>query len=369
MLGGRNNVRPRSGERAWRFIARAAAGLVAALLLLAIAGTLLQARAVAVERRSSPPPGRLLDAGGHALHIHCTGEGIPTVVLDMGAGSWSIHATAVRRAVSGATRTCAYDRAGYGWSEPGPGPRTADRLAAELHALLAAAGENGPFVLAGHSLGGWVARTYRGRYPKQVVGLALIESAHERQFEELPPEVGAFLDRSVRALRTTRLLVRLGIMRWVLPGALPVEHLGPERSRLHRQGLLRPSWWGTLASESHNARRSAAQVAATGGLGNLPLTVVTAGRSFDAFRGDNDIPYEEADRVWLRLQEELTRLSADARHFVSPEASHDIYRDDPELVVRGILDVVERSRTRMPAGDELSAQPVGPHDRDVSQRT
>jgi pimeloyl-ACP methyl ester carboxylesterase len=327
-------------------VARAAAGLFVAIVVLAIAGIVLQARAVAAERRAFPAPGRLVDAGGYTLHLHCSGEGSPTVVLEMGAGAWSIHAREVQRGLSTTTRTCAYDRAGYGWSESGPEPRTAEHLAMELHALLAAADESGPFVLAGHSLGGWVVRIYQDRFPNEVAGLALIDSAHERQWEELPSEVGAFLDRSSRVLPVMRLMVRLGVIRWLLPQWLPAEDLGPELSQQHRAGILRPSWWGSVGAETGSARESAAQAAATGKLGELPLTVVTAGRSFDAFRGDNSIPYEEADRVWMRLQEELVLLSTESRHFLSPEASHDIYRDDPGLVVQGILDVVQRARTR-----------------------
>src|ERR687893_3013035 len=133
-----------------RRIGKALLVLVVALLVLAVVGAIYQAIATERAQRAYPPPGEMVDVGGHRLHINCVGQGSPTVVLDAGSGEMSAHWVRVQREVSGTTRVCAYDRAGMGWSEAGPEPRGADRVADELHALLDGAGVGGPYVLAGH---------------------------------------------------------------------------------------------------------------------------------------------------------------------------------------------------------------------------
>ena len=122
--------------------------------------------------QSPPAPGRLVDAGGHLLHVHCTGKGQPTVVIETGLGDSSVDWALVQQRVAGFARVCTYNRAGYGRSEPGPLPRTFDRINYERGKALGNAGERGPFVLVGHSYGGGVVRRHalggsvRGRRPR-----------------------------------------------------------------------------------------------------------------------------------------------------------------------------------------------------------
>lgn len=109
--------------------------------LIGLAAIVIVAGAATAAQQPSigPAPGRLIDVGGYKLHIHCVGEGAPTVVIDGGAGAWSIHYAHIQKALSGA-RVCTYDRAGLGWSDAGPSPRTSERMVEELHALLHGAG-------------------------------------------------------------------------------------------------------------------------------------------------------------------------------------------------------------------------------------
>src|SRR6516225_6908336 len=122
------------------------------------------------------PPGRLIDVDGHARHLACTGTGAPTVMLEEGSGGGALNWIWIQRKVAATTRVCSYDRPGYGWSDPSDTPRDADTVARELAALLAAAGENGPFIAVGHSLGGAYMRMFAAQQQGNVVGLVLVDA-------------------------------------------------------------------------------------------------------------------------------------------------------------------------------------------------
>ena len=126
-----------------------------------------------------PPPGRLVDIGGWRLHLNCTGEpmaGRPTVVLEAGAGDFSVEWSLVQPGVDRFAHVCSYDRGGDGWSDLGPHPRTFRQIVYELHTLLERAGERGPYILVGHSYGGWLVRLYQSTYPGEVAGMVLVDA-------------------------------------------------------------------------------------------------------------------------------------------------------------------------------------------------
>ncbi|HWR73601.1 MAG TPA: alpha/beta fold hydrolase, partial [Nitrospirota bacterium] len=168
-------------RRIWTRILRFHLWFFGGLFVLGIALTV--AGVVAKHRLSTqnPPPGRIVDVGGYRLHLNCTGEGSPTVILESGMNEFSLSWALVQPGVAKFTRVCSYDRAGLGWSDPGRAPRTSETIVRELHALLRAAGITGPLVLAGHSFGGMNARLYARRYPNEVAGMVLVDSAHEDQ--------------------------------------------------------------------------------------------------------------------------------------------------------------------------------------------
>ena len=171
-----------------RWIRYLLAGLLILLIALVCAGTVYEAIESHRDQQMFHPPGRLVDIGGCRLHLYCTGEGSPTVILEAGGGNPWLSWCKVQPQVASFTRVCSYDRAGLGWSDPSPRPRTAMVIAEELHALLHNAGIPGPFVLVGHSLGGMDARMFANRYPSEVAGLVLVDSSHPDQDERFPPE-------------------------------------------------------------------------------------------------------------------------------------------------------------------------------------
>ena len=132
----------------------------------------------AADARAYPMPGRLIDVGGHRLHLNCTGSGSPTVVLEPGGGEMSSNLGWITPAVARTTRVCVYDRAGRGWSEPADTPQDGLQIATDLHTLLQRGGVPGPYVLAGHSFGGLYVLTFAARYPDEVAGMVLIDSTN-----------------------------------------------------------------------------------------------------------------------------------------------------------------------------------------------
>src|SRR5687768_517130 len=147
------------------------------------------------------PPGRLIDVGTHRLHIHCSGSGTPAVVFDAALGGSSLSWTLVQPAVAEFTTACSYDRAGFGWSDAGPRPRTAARIADELFTLLDAAGVAPPYILAGHSFGSLVARAFAGVHRELVAGLIFIDPAHPEDWIDPPQSERARIAKGARLCR------------------------------------------------------------------------------------------------------------------------------------------------------------------------
>ena len=302
------------------------------LLVLALAGVVIQLIATESDRRAYPPPGQLLNVNGHQMHIVCAGEGSPTVILEAGGGHFSSTWAWVQPEVAKSTRVCAYDRAGYGWSEPGPEPRDAQRVADELHTLLGLAGVTPPYVLAGHSVGGIYGRVYNARYPGEVAGLVLVDATH--------PDNWARQGESIGTVQTmagvSAVLARLGLMRLFAasqPLSLPAPH-GAELSA----DIASSEYWDTQRADTAAMHASLDQGRAAGALGDMPLEVVMA----------VDYPEGPGRDTELALQRELAALSSRSELHIVDGARHVTLLTDAEYarsVSEAILRVVEVART------------------------
>jgi pimeloyl-ACP methyl ester carboxylesterase len=304
---------------------------LASLLGLILVGYIYEPIAEAADAKGYPPPGQLVDVGGYRLHIHCTGTGSPTVVIDAGLGDWSTGWGFVQPEVAKTTRVCTYDRAGWAWSEPGPLPRDAAHFSKELHTLLKNANIPGPYIMVGHSLGGLTVRVFVHDYPAEVVAVVLIDSMTPQQFAKSPTEIQPQADTQSRPFNPLVLLGRLGIVRLlanVKPlGILPAAPPNPEA--YYAMGV-RPQNIQALIDESRGMPAAGAQASAVKSFGDLPLIVLTARL--------NDIP------GWPAWQTELLQLSSNSQQLFAENSGHNIEFDEPDAAVKAILQMVHQVR-------------------------
>jgi pimeloyl-ACP methyl ester carboxylesterase len=295
------------------------------------------------------PIGQLVDVGGYRLHLACQGEGSPTVVMEAAIGETGLLWSLVQPAVARSLRTCVYDRAGLGWSDPSPKPRTAAAMVKELHRLLAAAGVPGPYVLVGHSFGGLLVRLYAARYPKEVAGLVLVDSAHEQQYRRAPREIRELLpqleEQARQQFEALKALIASGSLD---PGMLPVPPGLPASAAETFRALVAasPKHVETFIAEQQavQAIHAGLAAAASTSLGDLPLIVLSHGQPM-AMPGLSDEVNQANEQVWQELQAELAGLSSRGRLVVAENSGHYLQLEQPQLVIDAIAEVVTAART------------------------
>jgi pimeloyl-ACP methyl ester carboxylesterase len=304
-------------------------GIFGLLLVLASAGAIYQKIEYNQDRRMNPPPGQLVDVGGYRMHIDCIGKGSPTVVLDSGLSDSSLSWYKVQPKVAQFARVCSYDRAGLGWSEPSPNPRNSGVFAEELHTLSHKAAIDGSFVLVGHSMGGYDVRIFASRFPSEVVGMVLVDSAHPDLANRLP-ELRSGLAIWRRQLKRQELLMPFGIPRlmgWCGNG--PSEIQAKLRAIECNAARLREA-----VSECYSMWDESAAQARTGPLGDLPLVVI----SEDPTHVTGALaPFEEG-------QESLASLSSNSVRMTAVGSGHQIQRQRPDIVILAVKQLVEQSR-------------------------
>jgi pimeloyl-ACP methyl ester carboxylesterase len=303
-------------------------------LVLALVGMIYENISEARDRRFNPEDGRLYDVGGFKMHMDCTGEGSPSVILESGLGDTYVSWRKVQPQIAKFTRVCSYDRAGLGYSDSSAQPRTSKMIAAELHALLKAAGIAPPYVLVGHSMGGYDVRLYASLYPSEVTGMVLVDASHPDQENRFPPELKNMEGSWLREAEFLEYTTPFGVPRLIgLCDQDPVQRAAECNFHSAREGV----------AELKSFAESAAQTAATGSLGDLPLAVL----SHDPDKPSADIPADLAkptNEAWEKMQEELAHLSTRGTHEIAKKGSHYIQMDRPDLVIDAVRSVVEQAR-------------------------
>ena len=322
---------------------------------LGLASAAYQSYGVARDRRRYPPPGELVEVDGRKLHVLTTPGAGPPIVIMTALGTPAIDWLAIQRALVGDVPVVLYDRAGVGWSEARRRSRTAVRMADELHAVLAAAHIDPPYILAGHSLGGLIALVYTARHREHVAGLTLIDSSHPDMDERLPTGrslAGRHAEwllhlalLRLRLLGLVRLADDLGIRRRVSDA---VRHIYPADVVSAGRALMLSSRQrrADVSELVHLSRSCNEAWACLTDLDTLPLAVLTSSEN-DPDRVPGSPGAQNRSQwyaTWSLLQSELAELSRNSSHTVAERSGHHIHRHDPDLVVRVLRELAYRAR-------------------------
>ena len=334
-------------------------------LLLATAIALLGAADARAQPTSAappfPPPGKLIDIGGWKLHLNCTGQAKPqqpTVILEAGIGDFSVEWSLVQPSVAKFARVCSYDRADDGWSDYGPSPRTMRQIVYELHTLLAKANERPPYVLVGHSYGGWLVRLYTATYPSEVSGMVLVEAGADDPIRVLgdgKPRHASDLvtGKTIPEPKTSGPVVESEIPAEVmsqLRGAAlqfgpranepPRDKLPADAQRMRTWAYSQPKHWaqGFNPFEPEELAVLRAERAKTEfPYGDMPLIVLTRGIS------DSDGPDSKTlEKEHRDDHAAVAKLSRNGKLIVATHSGHHVQIDEPDLVIGAIREVVSK---------------------------
>jgi pimeloyl-ACP methyl ester carboxylesterase len=306
---------------------------IAALFLMTIAiGGLYQTVSLFRERRAFPMPGRLVDVGGYKMHIYCTGHGSPAVILDSGLGDSFISWQNVQPQIASFVRVCSYDRAGMGYSEASPRPRTSVVFAEELHQLLHNAGIAPPYILVGHSMAAYNIRLYASLFKSDVAGIVLVDGCHPDQLNRFSRALDAMNPGWIRQGKFLEFTTPIGIPRLL-------GYCG--NSAALRAAECTFNDGRENAAERETFRESAA-LAKNAQLSNdLPLIVI----SHDPDLRDESLPVNvdrDTNTAWEQMQEELSNLSVSGTRIVAKRSGHYIQNDRPDVVIRAVHEMVEQ---------------------------
>ena len=320
-------------------------GLLLLLFVLGLSGAIYQSRASAADRARYTPPGEFVLVDARQMHIHCQGEGSPTVILDAGQGGWSIEWSEIMPQLSQTTRVCAYDRAGYGWSEPATDERTPQNAADDLADLLDAAAIAGPYVVVGFSHAGLATRIYAAQNPDDVVGMVLIDPATEFDNELMDESLKKQQQSAVGMFQAFELAARLGLVRLLDPREMapyaPFISQNPTQPDIYYSFVSQPEWWQTSAKEfiSHLNDATLESIHINGKIPNIPVVVV--GANITAGEGSGG---EALNDARLSRLKELAERSSQGQFILAEDSSHDIPRERPDIVVAAIQQVLKEIR-------------------------
>ena len=322
---------------------RTAATWLVGLVLGAVAlGMLWNAAMGTLDRRLHPPPGSFYNVDGYRMHLVCTGAGSPTLILDAGLGDDWLQWRRVQPALSQVTRVCSYDRAGYGWSEPRPGPRDSVHIADELHSLLQQAGITGPIVLMGHSASGLHIRVYATRYPAGIVGLIFVDASTPDQIRLLPPELVTMDDMRWPEIQTVlgleRLRGRCGQHDWTGRGVVPSD--SPQNVAWMTADDCMLSVLKTTAQEEAGFAPSCHEASTTGPFPNLPILIFSEDPLHRPADWEPASLFPVFAKTWNSLQEGLKQLSPRSRRIIARNSSHYVQIDRPELVITEVSHMI-----------------------------
>jgi pimeloyl-ACP methyl ester carboxylesterase len=289
---------------------------------------------------------------GRRMNLICMGSGSPTVILESGLGSHVYVWSLVQYKIARVTRTCAYERAGMGVSDEGPEPRDAAAVDSDLHALLHAAGLKGPYVLVGHSLGGYFVRLFADLHPKEVAGMVLVDPTIDDQIKLIrtvapqssPPAQGAPPNPCAVAAESGRLTPGSDIYKTCV--GEPADFLGPMLRAAIIAQELRAATYRTMASEAGAMEQDSAEATAhRRSYGDMPLIVLTAGKP-PKDPSLSDAQNQAWEKLWMQGHDAIAALSSRGRNQVVPGSGHFIQLEQPQAVIDAVDEVVAEAHGR-----------------------
>jgi len=339
--------------------------ITAILLLGAAFGLFYQALGTRRDARTYPPPGRMIDLGTHRLHVLEKGSGPVTLVLEAGLMSTVLSWSGLQQELAKSYRVISYDRAGLGWSDLGPMPRTSGLIVEELHRLLAQAKIAPPYILVAHSFGGLTMPLFAAKYPQEVTGLVLVDGVTPGEWNPPSERDGKLTGIGAKVCRRAAILSRLGIIRFVaFLLTTPAKDVAARLVRLISRGT--PAQSGTVSSPwfwalPENERAMAAvfwirekfALTIASQLENLPVSAALLSEA--GYPQDKPIVFLSASTSPQRRRDEHAALAARlplARHLTAAASNHWIMQEQPELVLQAIQHVLvtsSESRSDVPA--------------------
>lgn len=321
---------------------------ISVCLLVVLASTAFNVFATQYYWSKHPVPGRIYMVDGHKMHLYCTGAGSPTIVLDAGLGNDGLIWGKVQPELSKTTHVCAYDRAGFGWSEPQPGPRDANHIADQLHSLLNQAGITGSTVLMGHSISGVYIRAYASRYPQNVAGLIFVDGSTPLQDDRFPADFRSFMNKfQAHGLLLARILVPLGGLRDAgqcsqIPPGFPAEE-----GKMLAEDNCQPRIEATRR-EFANLQKSGEETIHTGPYGDLPVLIFSQDPNGHRIPQIPEHLWKEFTGTWNQMQENLKDLSTRSRRIIAKGSSHYVQIDRSDLVNREVPIFIQQIRGNAP---------------------
>jgi pimeloyl-ACP methyl ester carboxylesterase len=329
---------------------RAVAALTATCLVIAAAGWAYNFLSLQHYRALAGMPGKLYSVNGYSMHMYCTGQGAPVIVLDAGLGDDFTIWAKVQPGLSKGTRVCSYDRAGLGWSQSRPGARDANAIAAQLHQLIAVAGVQRPFVLMGHSIAGIYLRDYAAHYPSDLAGLVFVDGATPLQDDRVPRELVRIENQQRRDMPWQKLLMMLGWYR--IQGMCTTVAPGFESySRWIEADSCVPSQITAVENELDAERASGEETLHAGPFGSLPILIFSRDPTVLPSNWPAEVARENSI-VWNQMQEEEKGLSDQSRRIIAKGSDHYVQIDRPDLVNKEVLAFVLHIRDhRFPSAE------------------
>jgi pimeloyl-ACP methyl ester carboxylesterase len=300
------------------------------VLLAGLGGTAYNEVSIRHYRKIAGLPGRIYEINHHSMHLYCTGEGSPTIVLSSGLGDDFLGWVKVQPVLSKQTSVCSYDRAGFGWSDLQSGPQDADSISDQLHQLVGAAAVQRPFVLVGHSISGLYLRSYASHYPSDLVGMVFVDGATPLQDDRIPKEILKIQEDQRRRMPLRKLLTTVGWYR-LQGGCTSVPPDAKDYSAWIKADSCIPSQLDAMENELDAERKSGEETIQAGPFGDLPVLILSH---------DPDVlppnwpPAAAKDMsvVWNTMQEEAKGLSSKSRRIIAKGSDHYIQNDRPDVV-------------------------------------